>query len=103
MKYDESAGINSLDIGVRVDGKNGEFLGVVKGVVNIKDVESVIQGLKENSEYKTMDVTFPLAPVDLSPPRLQGSVLTWWLAFSQVGFYQLICVSFLGAPNTLTT
>jgi PAS domain S-box-containing protein len=56
VEYDESADINSLDLGVRVDGKNGEFLGVVKSVLNIEEVESIIQGVRKNLGYKTSEM-----------------------------------------------
>ena len=36
--YDESAGVNSLDISMRIDGKNGELLGIIKSVINIESL-----------------------------------------------------------------
>ena len=42
VEYDESAEIYSIDFGIRIDDKNGNFLGVMKVVYNIKDVISVL-------------------------------------------------------------
>ncbi|MFC1461980.1 HAMP domain-containing protein [Verrucomicrobiota bacterium] len=62
-KYDESAGVRSLDVGIRIDGKNGDFLGVIKVILSIDDVFRVISGLERTDgdkaavtvEYKLID------------------------------------------------
>lgn len=37
--YDESAGVHSLDISLRIDDKNGELLGIIKSVINIESLK----------------------------------------------------------------
>ncbi|MGD2094548.1 MAG: response regulator [Phycisphaerales bacterium] len=53
--YDESAGIHSIDIGIRVDDEDGNFLGVMKTVLNIEEVISIIDKTAEFSKYETVD------------------------------------------------
>ncbi|MGD8787277.1 MAG: HAMP domain-containing protein, partial [Phycisphaerales bacterium] len=53
--YDESAGIYSIDIGIRIDDENGDFLGVMKTVLNIEEVISIIDKTAEFSKYETVD------------------------------------------------
>jgi len=36
--YDESAGVHSLNISIRIDGENGELLGIIKSVVNVESI-----------------------------------------------------------------
>ena len=37
--YDESAGVHSLDISLRIDDKNGKLLGIIKSVINIESLK----------------------------------------------------------------
>lgn len=37
--YDESAGVHSLDISLRIDDKNGQLLGIIKSVINIESLK----------------------------------------------------------------
>ena len=37
--YDESAGVHSFDVSLRIDGKNGELLGIIKSVINIESIK----------------------------------------------------------------
>jgi hypothetical protein len=41
--YDESAGVYSTDIGLRINDANGNFLGIMKVVLNIAEVINIIQ------------------------------------------------------------
>jgi len=36
--FDESAGVHSLNISIRIDGENGELLGIIKSVVNVESI-----------------------------------------------------------------
>jgi signal transduction histidine kinase len=45
VEYDQSSGVYSLTIGVRVSGENGDFLGAIKAVL---DVEDAIRAIKES-------------------------------------------------------
>ncbi|MDD9954579.1 MAG: HAMP domain-containing protein [Candidatus Woesearchaeota archaeon] len=50
VAYDESANIYSTDIGIRVD-QDGEFLGVLKLVLNIERVLDIVDETQEASKY----------------------------------------------------
>ena len=45
VEYDNSAGVFSLDICARIDDENGNFLGVIKSVLNIKEVIKIMKEL----------------------------------------------------------
>jgi diguanylate cyclase (GGDEF)-like protein len=47
VEYDESAGIYSTDIGIRIEDKEGNFIGVMKVVLNIEEAIEVIKRLEE--------------------------------------------------------
>ena len=55
VAYDESAGIYSIDICIRVDDEEGNFLGVLKAVLNIAEITSIVDEAKAASEYKTTE------------------------------------------------
>ena len=42
VQYDESSKLYSTDIGIRVDSKQGDFLGVVKIVLNVEEAISIV-------------------------------------------------------------
>ena len=46
VKFDKSAGVYSTDIGIRVDDEYGNFIGVIKSVLNIAEVIGIIKELK---------------------------------------------------------
>jgi HD-GYP domain-containing protein (c-di-GMP phosphodiesterase class II) len=46
VEYDESANIYSTDIGLKINDKNGNFIGVMKIVLNIKDIINFINEVK---------------------------------------------------------
>ena len=43
LEYDESAHIYSTDIAIRIDDKNGNFIGVMKVVVNAEEIVEEIE------------------------------------------------------------
>lgn len=53
IKYDESSGTFSYDIGVRINDANGSFIGVVKAVINSQETINAINEAKANAGYKT--------------------------------------------------
>ncbi|MFA6410858.1 MAG: ATP-binding protein, partial [Candidatus Buchananbacteria bacterium] len=46
VKYDESTESYSLDLGIRVNDENGEFIGAIKSVYDIKDIFEIIDELR---------------------------------------------------------
>ncbi len=56
VNYDESAGVYSNDIGIRIDDENGNFLGVIKIVTNFEGELDNIRATKEAAKQK-MDLT----------------------------------------------
>ena len=55
VKYDESAAIYSIDIGIRIDDENGNFSGVMKLVLNIEDVIAILTKLETIHIHKTAE------------------------------------------------
>jgi signal transduction histidine kinase len=53
MEYDESSGVYSIPIGVRIDDENGSFVGVMKFVLNMEGSFNVIKEAKSASTYNT--------------------------------------------------
>ena len=47
--FDESAGVYSIDLSLRVDSSDGDFLGVMKAILNIREVFSVIDRRADRS------------------------------------------------------
>jgi signal transduction histidine kinase/HAMP domain-containing protein len=56
VKYDESSDTNSIEIAVRIDGENGDFLGVIKGILNIQELVHIVNEAKIAAEYKTVQL-----------------------------------------------
>ncbi|MDH3611301.1 MAG: ATP-binding protein [Nitrosopumilus sp.] len=54
VNFDESAGVYSIDISVRIDDDDGNFLGVIKSVINLNDILDTIQEAKSNSEHPSI-------------------------------------------------
>jgi signal transduction histidine kinase len=52
VEFDESAGVYSINVGVRIDDKDGNFLGVMKTVLNIEEVVEILKEVR--SEMKEM-------------------------------------------------
>ncbi len=53
IKYDESSGTFSYDIGARINDANGSFIGVAKAVINSQETINAINEAKANAGYKT--------------------------------------------------
>ncbi|MCF7790396.1 MAG: EAL domain-containing protein [Victivallales bacterium] len=49
--YDESSGVYSIDICIRVNDKNGNFIGVIKDVFNIERVTDILKELKSEEKH----------------------------------------------------
>ena len=56
VQYDESSGTRSTDIGIRIEDGNGNFIGVMKAILDIKEIITVMDIIKRDSRYKTMNV-----------------------------------------------
>jgi PAS domain S-box-containing protein len=56
VRYDESSGTYSTEIAVRIDDAEGNFLGVIKAVPNIKETINIINEAKLTAEYKTIQL-----------------------------------------------
>ncbi|MFA6255068.1 MAG: ATP-binding protein [Patescibacteria group bacterium] len=50
--YDDSSGIYALELCIRVDDQNGNFLGVTKVIYNVEDIFDVIKEIKEPEGIK---------------------------------------------------
>jgi len=56
VEYDQSAEVYSLNVCSRINGGNGEFLGVIKAVLNIQDaVDTVNEVASRSTEYATQE------------------------------------------------
>ncbi|MCP4711175.1 MAG: PAS domain S-box protein, partial [Planctomycetes bacterium] len=53
---DESAGMNALSIGIRIDNEEGEFIGVIKAVLNIAEVAVIIQNVHQQMSEVSADI-----------------------------------------------
>jgi len=56
VEYDKSANVYSTDIGIRIDDENGNFIGVIKAVLNIESVIDIIKKAKKASIYETTEL-----------------------------------------------
>ena len=52
--YDESAGIFSINICMRIEDNEGNFMGVMKAVVNIDEVTNILYELKNHASYRSL-------------------------------------------------
>jgi len=52
VKYDESADIYSTDIAIRVEDPNGDFIGVMKVVLNIEEVINIMESIAPSEQYE---------------------------------------------------
>jgi PAS domain S-box-containing protein/putative nucleotidyltransferase with HDIG domain len=65
IRYDEATGAYYIDIGIKVNDKKGNFIGMMKVVLNIREIFSIIDKLKlkgKHAQHKTMH--FKLATED---------------------------------------
>lgn len=54
--FDESADVYSIDIGLRITDDTGDFIGVIKIVLNMEEVIYILNGFKERSGFNTIQV-----------------------------------------------
>ncbi|MGR3319239.1 MAG: response regulator [Candidatus Anammoxibacter sp.] len=52
LEYDESAGVFSTDIVIRIDDEKGNFIGMIKDVLNVVEVINIINKLEESMSRK---------------------------------------------------
>ena len=52
VTYDESSNVFSTDIHIKIDDKDGEFLGEIKAVLNIEDVINIITEAERSVKYQ---------------------------------------------------
>ena len=57
VDYDESADVFSIDISLRMDDENGNFLGVMKTVVNVEEVTLKLLDAKSQSELDSTQLS----------------------------------------------
>ena len=50
LGYDESSGVYSIDICVRIDDSGGNFLGVLKGIFNVAELIDLVQELSQSDD-----------------------------------------------------
>ena len=55
VEYDESSGVHSTTIAIRIDNKKGNFNGVIKAVLNIEDAIDIIKKTKAVVRYNSAE------------------------------------------------
>jgi len=55
VEYDESAGVYSTDIAIRIDDEKGNFAGVIKVVSNIQETINIIKNIENSTKYETAE------------------------------------------------
>ncbi len=53
VQYDESAGVYSTDIGIRIDDEDANFIGVIKVVLNIEEAINIIRSIEPSKQYSS--------------------------------------------------
>lgn len=53
VEYDESTGIYSIPVGIRINDEDGDFLGITKAVLNIEYVISIVREIYATRTYKS--------------------------------------------------
>ena len=56
IQYDQSAEMYEVDLAVRFDDRHGQFVGVLKSVLNLRRVTAILAGVKARSEYASTRV-----------------------------------------------
>ncbi|MDP8233371.1 MAG: ATP-binding protein [Candidatus Saelkia tenebricola] len=49
IEYDQSAGVYALVISVRVDSSKGDFLGIIKAVLNVREIINIVANVQNQS------------------------------------------------------
>jgi signal transduction histidine kinase/CheY-like chemotaxis protein len=56
VEYDQSAGVHSLSLCRRIDGADGEFLGVIKALLNVQDAfDTINEVARQSTEFRTRE------------------------------------------------
>lgn len=55
IKYDESAKINSMDVCIRIDDDKGNFLGVIKAVLNAQGIINILRNIEAYHTHNKHD------------------------------------------------
>jgi len=55
VEYDKSEGVYSIDICTRIDDDQGNFLGVMKSVLNLEEIINVLKKSEKATKFKTME------------------------------------------------
>ena len=53
VEYDDSAGVFSINVCIRLDSEDGNFVGIIKAVLNIEEIINIITQARNTSEYGT--------------------------------------------------
>jgi len=53
--YDESLGAYSVSVGIRIDDQNGKFIGVMKVVLDIKEIFVILEEFEKTKKYQTAE------------------------------------------------
>ena len=53
VEYDESSDVYSIACGIRIDDAAGDFLGVIKVILNIEEVINILKQAENNAKYKS--------------------------------------------------
>ena len=53
VQYDESAGVYSTYIGIRIDDEDANFIGVLKVVLNIEEAINIIRSIEPSKQYSS--------------------------------------------------
>ncbi len=56
IEYDESSNTSSIEIAVRITNTDGDFIGVIKAVLNIQETINTVKEVKIASKYKTLQL-----------------------------------------------
>lgn len=84
LAYDESAQVRSTDICLRLDGPEGDFLGVMKVALNIENTVALLKKAGANSTYRSMNIALVTQAGD-TIYNLTGSELSEGLLASVSG------------------
>jgi len=57
VAYDESSGVYSTDVAIRIDDNKGSFIGVIKIVLNIEDTFEYLRQYVVSGRYKDVNIT----------------------------------------------
>ena len=56
VHHDKSSDTHSIDIGIRMEDEKGDFIGVLKAVLNIREIAGIINAVKRSSGYESTNI-----------------------------------------------